>query len=60
MFHVMMNTLGMRQPLTANQRDLLMIVILLGLDGLVIYQHFRLQEAIDLLTQLAAQYAGAG
>ncbi len=56
----MMKAQSLRQPLTANQRDLLMIVILLALDGLVIYQHFRLQEAIDLLTQLAAQYAGAG
>ncbi len=58
MFQVMNNALTPRQALSSNQRDLLMIVILLLLDGLVIYQHFRLQEAIDLLTQLAAQYAG--
>ena len=60
MFQLMTRTLGLGQPLTANQRDLLMIVILLALDGLVLYQHFRLQEAIDLLTHLAAQYSGAG
>lgn len=58
MFQSMMKARSLGQPLSANQRDLLMIAILLGLDGLVIYQHFRLQEAIDLLTHLAAQYAG--
>ncbi len=60
MFQLMMKTQNLRQPLSNNQRDLLMITILLALDGLVIYQHFRLQEAIDLLTVLAAQYAAAG
>ena len=60
MFHDMMKTQGLWRPMSTNQRDLLMIVILLALDGLVIYQHFRLQEAIDLLTTLAMQYAAAG
>ena len=48
------------QPLSNNRRDLLMISILLGLDGLVLYQHFRLQEAIELLTVLTRQYSGTG
>lgn len=60
MFQSMMKARSLGQPLSANQRDLLMIVILLALCGLVVYQHFRLQEAIELLTQLAAQYTGAG
>ena len=59
-FQRMVKTESLRQPLGSQQRDILMIVILLALDGLVIYQHFRLQEAIDLLTTLAAQYAAAG
>lgn len=56
----MMKTENLGRPLSVNQRDMLMIAILLALDGLVVYQHFRLQEAIDLLTVLAAQYAAAG
>jgi len=59
-FQFMMETQTLRKPLSDNQRDLLMITILLLLDGLVIYQHFRLQEAIELLTQLAIQYSGTG
>lgn len=54
-----MQTQDLRKPLSDDQRDLLMIGILLLLDALVIYQHFRLQEAIELLTQLARQYGAS-
>lgn len=59
-FQGMIKTQNLRKPLNDDQRDLLMIGILLLLDALVVYQHVRLQEAIELLSVLARQYGVTG
>ena len=40
-------------------KDMMMLVVVSALGGLLIYQHLRLQKAVDLIWQLSGQVPGA-
>lgn len=40
-------------------KDMIMLVVVTALGGLLIYQHLRLQKAVDLIWQLSGQVPGA-
>ena len=45
--------------LDRNVKDMIMLVVVCALGGLLLYQHYRLQKAVDLISQLSGQIPGA-
>lgn len=55
-----MDSAGSRTELfSRNIKDVLMLVVVSVLGGLLLYQHYRLQKAVDLISQLSSQVPGA-
>lgn len=50
-----------KQPRRMNRRfkDMIMLTVVVALGGLLVYQHLRLQKAVDLIWQLSGQVPGA-
>jgi len=42
-----------------NVKDMIMLVVVCALGGLLLYQHYRLQKAVDLISQLSSHVPGA-
>lgn len=47
------------EMLDRNIKDAIMLVVVCALGGLLLYQHYRLQQAVDLISQLSGQIPGA-
>lgn len=50
-----------KQPKRMDRRfkDMIMLTVVTALGGLLVYQHLRLQKAVDLIWQLSGQVPGA-
>lgn len=54
------NTATQRNELfDRNTKDVIMLVVVSALGGLLLYQHYRLQKAVELINTLASQVPGA-
>jgi hypothetical protein len=47
------------EMLDRNVKDVIMLVVVTALGGLLLYQHYRLQKAVELINMLASQVPGA-
>ena len=48
-----------QELLNRNLKDMIMLVVVCALGGLLLYQHYRLQKAVELISQLSSQVPGA-
>ncbi len=44
--------------LSRNAKDVIMLVVVCALGGLLLYQHYRLQKAVELINMLSSQVPG--
>ena len=48
-----------KEALSRNAKDAIMLVVVCALGGLLVYQHYRLQKAVELINMLSSQVPGA-
>lgn len=48
-----------KELLDRNVKDVIMLVVVCALGGLLVYQHYRLQKAVELINMLSSQVPGA-
>lgn len=48
-----------KEALDRNIKDVIMLVVVCALGGLLVYQHYRLQKAVELINLLSSQVPGA-